>query len=105
MQRSTSCDDNTCELMGDLANYVNGYHRTACEDCYGCSKENMRFELASKDNYISIGYFHRIKSLCIEPFSESIVINYCPWCGKKLTDEPVDFKKCHYGKELELMEE
>lgn len=100
LQRTTSADDNQCEF-GSPDPDVFGI--STCYACDGCRDDNLRFELRCWDNYISIGYFHRIKSLCIEPFSESIAINYCPWCGKKLTDELVDFKKCHYGKELELM--
>lgn len=68
----------------------------------GCDDKNLRFELTSWRNYISLAYKHRINDLIIEPFSEAIRINYCPWCGKKLTKETVNFDKscCGNGPEL-----
>lgn len=101
-QRTTSADDTTCEFGSPDLDVADTYN---CSGCRGCTKDNLRFELAAWKNYISLAFVHRIRRLIIEPFSEAIQINFCPWCGKKLTEEPVDFDKCHCGGELELLED
>lgn len=106
-QRTTSADDNVCEIAspwvtdeGEVVDYISD-----CSDCKGCAKDNKHFMLSSWENYISLGYVHEIKKLIIRPYSEAVQINYCPWCGRKLVDELVEFEECHCGCELELMED
>ena len=100
--RTTSSDDTTCEFGSPDLDVSDTYN---CRGCRGCADDNHRFELISWENYISLAYVHRIRRLVIEPYSENIQINFCPWCGKQLSDELVDFDKCHLGRELKLLED
>lgn len=95
LQRTTSADDTTCEFGSPNLDVPNTYN---CSGCRGCSEDNIRFELTSWDNYIYLAFIHRIRRLVIESFSVAIPINFCPWCGNKLTEELVDF-------DLELLED
>lgn len=82
--RNTYADDNVCEKIMD------GY----CEDCDGCMDNNYHFTLYKYDDILSIGFHRKISDVIISPTSETLQIKYCPWCGKKLTDEEVGFEKC-----------
>lgn len=107
LQRTTSADDNQC-VFGSPLRYIDEVieGEYSCDTCInGCSDKNLRFELTSWKNYISLGYIHRINNIIIEPYSEAIKINYCPWCGKQLTENLVDFNECHCGNSLKLIEE
>lgn len=102
-QRTTFACDNLCEVMTAKIERFGGVDcslGTDCEECDGCLFENIRFELYAYDNRISVGYFHKIKEAVIAPYSESIDINFCPWCGKQITDNLVDFEKCCLGEPL-----
>ena len=99
--RTCSGYDNTCEI-GSPMFYDDILLGCDCSDCYGCATENSHFGLIAWDNSIQLSYVKRIKHLIVEPYSECIKINFCPWCGKSLTDTPVDFDKCCCGMELEL---
>lgn len=57
------------------------------------------------DNRVGFDFVHKIKKLIIEPSSEMIDINFCPWCGRKLNDDIVPFDKCCLGGELEGIED
>lgn len=91
--RNCMADDNSCDYGSPNVN--NGYFcgRT-CENCDGCADENLYFSIRTYDNNIGFDFSHRIKELVIEPSSEMVQINFCPWCGKKLSDEIVPFEKC-----------
>lgn len=101
MYRTNSADDNTCVFGSPDLDVSDEYD---CYGCVGCSRENLHFTLNAWENYISVGYLHRIRRLHIEPFSEAIQINFCPWCGKQLTDKLVNFNKCHLGYGLERID-
>lgn len=43
---------------------------------------------------IQFGFIHEIPECTIAQTSEHLKINYCPWCGKRLTDKIIPFEKC-----------
>lgn len=102
-ERTTSADDNQCEFGSPLI-YDGEVIDSTCDGCNGCAEENMHFGLTSFENSLQISYVRRIKKLIIEPYSEPIQINFCPWCGKPLTNNPVEFNKCCLGTELKIKE-
>lgn len=61
--------------------------------CDGCAEGNEHFELFSRDNRIGLSFAFKAKGLQIARNSEMLTINFCPWCGKKLTEQPVEFEK------------
>lgn len=80
--RSHMADDNICE-------YVCGSDCSYCGDC------SERFSLSAyqhKDNtYVGIDYEKIItdgkgEEVKIMPFSETIQFNYCPICGKQISE-------------------
>ena len=87
--RTCSADDNRCEygspdIVNDGENeYILG---STCEDCSGCAEDNLYFSIRTYQNRIGLDFTHRIKNLIIEPCSEMVDINFCPWCGKQLND-------------------
>lgn len=101
--RTNSADDNQCEF-GSPMFYDDILLDSDCSDCNGCATKNCHFGLTAWDNFLQLFYVRRIKNLIIEPYSERIQINFCPWCGRSLTDEPVDFEKCCLGTKLEIKE-
>lgn len=88
-ERSTYAEDNICEFVNNL-------------DCNLCESCLPHFELFSfQDNYkersfIQIGYYKKVFSknskVIVHPFSESIQINYCPFCGEKISKHVVQFE-------------
>lgn len=101
--RTRSADDNQCEI-GSPMFYEDILLGSDCSDCHGCARENSHFGLTAWDNFLQLFYVSRIKKLIVEPYSERIQINFCPWCGRSLTNEPVDFEKCCLGTKLEIKE-
>lgn len=99
-QRNTSSADNQCEFGSPLFNGEISY--STCDNCDGCKEGNHHFGLTLWENRLILSYVSRIKKLIIEPSSENIKINFCPWCGKPLTDNPVDFDKCCLGRSLNI---
>lgn len=100
-QRNTSADDNQCIFGSPLI--LNGeVFDSTCDNCDGCKEENHHFGLTLWENNLKFDYVSRIKKLIIEPSSENIKINFCPWCSRSLTDNPVDFDKCCLGESLQL---
>ena len=106
--RNTYANDNTCEFVSP-ENYKDGcFYKDGisfrgimnCEDCDGCKDDNYLFYLNSCNNYISIDFYHKIKDLTIAPCSESLVINFCPWCGKKISKIIIPFDQCCLGSSL-----
>lgn len=73
---------------------------TECTDCLGCVEDNYHFTLYSHhyrtDSFsIALGLVRKINDIIIAPTSETLSINYCPWCGRKLHNkDDVEFNKC-----------
>lgn len=95
--RSTYADDNVC-------NYVNG------EDCNRCKGCKMYFKLSgtnyNENTYVGVTYMQQIMSendtkVIINPFSEGIQFNYCPFCGKQISENIKDFKD-YYNCNIEI---
>lgn len=78
--RSTYSDDNICESI-------------SCENCFGCS-DNRLSMIINKDNlnnsYINLEYFKNKKGEINHPYSEQLHINYCPFCGEKISEDTLD---------------
>lgn len=90
--RSTYADDNLCEKIVD----------DNCGTCNcGCADENYHFTLYKSKNWIQLGFHRKLADLIISPFSELLHINYCPWCGEKLSDKDKTFDECCVRKLVE----
>jgi ferredoxin len=75
--RNTSAEDNVC-------NYV---VNNDCDQCNnGCSENNHYFDIILYKDTISIDYTHKINNLTIETSSARFNINYCPLCGKRMSE-------------------
>ena len=97
--RNCSSDDNSCEYGSP--DVIDGeVYGSTCDDCCGCADNNLYFSIHTYDNRIGFDFTHKIKNLIIEPSSEMININFCPWCGRKLDDVTIPFEKCCLNKEL-----
>ena len=85
--RTTYADDNLCDTIRNDSGSCN------CTNCYGCIDENNYFAISMKwSNYLDVSYFRKMvmlnnDELIINPISEGIKINYCPFCGKELEDK------------------
>lgn len=91
LRNSNACD-NLCQVMSTKLEEIDGelYNLGVdCEGCGGCMVDG--FVLRTYDNRIGFSYNHKIKELFIGRNSEMIDFNFCPWCGKQLTDKLVDF--------------
>lgn len=80
--RTSLADDNICDFASPS---LSGYSYD-CESCYGCAKENNYFSITTWDNSLCLNYYHKIKDVIIAPISARFCINYCPMCGRKITD-------------------
>lgn len=103
-QRTEDACDNLCEVMTAKLENIDGEVfslRSDCENCNGCAPGNMGFAMHTYGNRIGFDYRHRIKELIIGRNSEMFDINFCPWCGKRLSKEMVDFDKCCLGLPIE----
>jgi NADH:ubiquinone oxidoreductase subunit F (NADH-binding) len=99
--RSSYADDNMCEFVND----------ENCQYCNGC-KEGFVIDAYDyeKNTKVDITYFKTIstkdrKEVKVHPFSESIQWNFCPICGKQISNKILDFEDyyshqiCIYDKE------
>jgi len=77
---TTGADDNVCELITS----------DDCENCHGCADENNHFNLILIEDVLEICYYHKIKELTVNPYSARFNINYCPFCGDKISKEHHD---------------
>ena len=96
--RNESACDNLCEIMtAKFEKYGDEYVSLGsdCSDCDGCRDNG--FGIHAYDNRIGFSFANHIKELCIDRYSEMLDINFCPWCGKRLSKEMVDFDKCCLG--------
>ena len=82
--RTAYAKDNFCDVLRD----------NDCEPCNGCVNENFHFTLYTYKDMVQFGFIHEIPECTVAQTSEYIKINYCPWCGRKLTNDPVPFEKC-----------
>lgn len=84
--RSRLAVDNTCEFIGEDC--------SKCKD--GCNEYFKIGGFESNGNtYINVDFYKEVGNIIIAPFSESIHINYCPYCGRKLSTEIKDFDDLH----------
>lgn len=66
-----------------------------CEDCdSGCADKNFHFTIYKWKESLAFGFIHVTPKCTIAQTSESIAINYCPWCGEKISEQEVSFEKC-----------
>lgn len=82
--RNAYADDDLCQVL----------RNNNCEDCDGCTDEKFHFTLYRYHDMISFAYIQEIPECTIAQTSEHLKINYCPWCGQKMTDELVSFEEC-----------
>ena len=92
--RNNSSDDNMCEYVSPEVMIDGERIGSDCSHCDGCKRENILFSLHTYSNRIGINFYRKIKGLTIDQHSEMFTFNFCPWCGKQLTEELVDFEKC-----------
>lgn len=94
-ERNQMDTDNLCEILTQrLGDEVNGGNDIWCNECYGCTEENTHFVLNAFDNCISLSYRFKGRDLQIDRNSEVMHINFCPWCGRRLSEKMVVFEKC-----------
>ena len=63
------------------------------EDCGGCADDNEYFGLFTYENRMGFSYHFKSQNLRIDRNSQMLTINFCPWCGKPLSEEIVPFEK------------
>lgn len=81
--RSRSAKDNSCEIIAN-------------DDCNNCNDGcHEYFRLSGYESngntLIDIEYYKNVGEVIIAPFSESLHINYCPYCGKQISKDIKDF--------------
>lgn len=83
--RSSYSDDNFCEkVLND-----------SCENCSQC---NIHYSLSggkieeTRHAYIQCEYEFNNGDIVMKNFTEPLNINYCPYCGKKLTENMVKYE-------------
>lgn len=99
--RNNSSCDNVCEIMtSKIEKYGEELFLTGtdCSDCDGCKEENRTFEIYKSKNRIGLSYIQNIKGLRVMPYSEMLNLNFCPWCGKQISNELIEFERCCIGK-------
>ncbi|MBU5331679.1 hypothetical protein KQI61_05675 [Anaerocolumna aminovalerica] len=105
-QRSTYACDNMCEIMTSKIEqfgeeiFLTG---TDCSNCDGCKEENHTFLIRTYENRIGFDYVAHVKGMHVMPTSEMLDINYCPWCGRRISEQEVSFEKCCLGTEIKIM--
>lgn len=81
-QRSRYADDNFCE-------------KVLKDNCSNCKECTETFELdgwMSEGNMFLINKYERTNGdIKIHSSSESLHINYCPYCGKQVSKDIIDF--------------
>ncbi len=82
--RNSYANDNFCEVLRDID----------CVACNGCSDKNFHFTIYKWEELVSFGFIHEIPECTVAQTSEHLKINYCPWCGEKLTNEIIPFEEC-----------
>lgn len=80
-QRSVSADDKFCRLFDDN-----------CENCEECTDTFALYGWMCNDNMsIAIEHKRTKEDVKIHSFSEGLHINYCPYCGKQVSKDIIDF--------------
>ncbi len=102
-ERNKMDTDNLCQCLSqgriDGSEETDSYASFSCpENCGGCAEENEHFGLFAFDNRIGFSFHFKAKGLQIDRNSQTLTINFCPWCGKELSEKKLDFEKsCTYG--------
>ena len=101
-QRYSMDIDNLCQVLTtgniDSSDENCCYDDVNCSDCDGCAEGNESFSLNVYGNRIAVSYLFKAKGLIIDRSSETLAINFCPWCGRQLSDKIIGFDKCLLGK-------
>lgn len=88
--RTNMADDNICEFTSpdiidiDGEKFSNGVE---CKGCEGCSDENSYFSIDTWEDNMCLNYFRKIRDVVIAPVSARFSINYCPMCGKRISEK------------------
>lgn len=80
--RNAYADDNFCEKV--LNNN--------CDNCKKCDIEyRLRGLIINNNSYIQCDYKFDNGSIIMWNFTELLPINYCPYCGRKISENIIDF--------------
>ncbi len=90
--------DNVCQCLSwgriDGSDETHSYATFSCpENCGGCADENHYFSLFTYENRMGFSYHFKAKNFGIDRNSEMMTINFCPWCGRPLSEKIVSFEK------------
>lgn len=93
--RSTFADNNLEEYLEEKSGYKENYLQNHSSFQIFSSKwrGNILFGVGYREEISN----RKDEKVIISPFSESIYINYCPMCGKQLTEETKSTKECLRG--------
>ena len=97
--RSSFADDNFCELVSPVL-YTNEdgdleVIGSDCENCNGCAQTDI-FTLTACDTRIGLQFQRDANDAHIGQFSEMFHINFCPFCGKWISEEIIPFEKIRH---------
>lgn len=81
--RTTLAEDNICKFVSPNEFNID----YDCSDCKGCADENNYFSITAQEDTISINYYHKIRDVIIAPISARLSFNYCPMCGKRISEK------------------
>ena len=98
-QRNCMDTDNVCQCLSwgriDGSDETHSYAPVSCpENCCGCADENHYFKLFTYENRMGFSYHFKAENIGIDRNSEMLTFNFCPWCGKQLSEQPVPFEMC-----------
>ena len=90
--------DNLCQCLSwgriDGSVETGPWATISCpESCGGCADDNEHFGLFTFENRMGFSYHFKSQNLRIDRNSQMLTINFCPWCGKPLSEEIVPFEK------------
>jgi len=98
--------DNLCQCLSwekiDGSPETEAWADFSCPaNCGGCEERNHHFGLVADKGRlgehlkarIGFTYHFKAKHFEIDRVSERLTINFCPWCGRLLSDELVPFEK------------
>lgn len=88
-ERSTFADDNLCEFAS-----VGGEHRM-CDGCSGCKGRGFKLSSYKQGGNakLSVSYFRKAFDIEVSPFSESLPISFCPFCGEQVSENVEEFNE------------
>lgn len=93
-ERSYMSDDNFCE---NVCNYWD------CDNCGGCDKAGFALSSYILDGEVrvSVEYYRSGYGTTVHPFSECMPFNFCPFCGKQISEVIVEFNENDYRYSIE----